>query len=51
MRQSVVKHVLTEADRIAVGIICPLEDQGGYAIAMNYGRSLSCVKEQIAQLY
>jgi oligosaccharide translocation protein RFT1 len=37
MRQSVVKHVLTEADRIAVGIICPLEDQGGYAIAMNYG--------------
>lgn len=36
-RQSFIKHVLTEADRIAVGRICPLADQGGYAIAMNYG--------------
>lgn len=36
-RQSVVKHVLTEADRIAVGRISPLGDQGGYAVAMNYG--------------
>lgn len=36
-RQSVVKHLLTEADRIAVGRISPLEDQGGYAVAMNYG--------------
>ncbi|KAL1405510.1 Oligosaccharide translocation protein rft1 [Vanrija albida] len=36
-RQSVVKHVLTEADRIAVGYISPLGDQGGYAVAMNYG--------------
>lgn len=38
-RQSVVKHVLTEADRIAVGRISPLGDQGGYAVAMNYGQS------------
>ncbi len=36
-RQSVIKHVLTEADRIAVGRISPLGDQGGYAVAMNYG--------------
>ncbi|GMK58791.1 hypothetical protein CspeluHIS016_0602330 [Cutaneotrichosporon spelunceum] len=36
-RQSVVKHLLTEADRIAVGYISPLGDQGGYAIAINYG--------------
>ncbi|KAK4688230.1 oligosaccharide translocation protein RFT1, partial [Tremellales sp. Uapishka_1] len=36
-RQSLVKHVLTEADRIAVGRISPLSDQGGYAVAMNYG--------------
>jgi hypothetical protein len=35
--QSVVKHLLTEADRIAVGRICPLDEQGGYAVAMNYG--------------
>lgn len=39
-RQSVVKHLLTEADRIAVGYISPLGDQGGYAIAINYGRFL-----------
>ena len=38
-QQSVVKHVLTEADRIAVGRLCPLSEQGGYAIAMNYGES------------
>ncbi|ORY33781.1 Rft protein-domain-containing protein [Naematelia encephala] len=36
-RQSFIKHVLTEADRIAVGYISPLSDQGGYAMAMNYG--------------
>jgi oligosaccharide translocation protein RFT1 len=38
-RQSVIKHGLTEADRIAVGRISPLRDQGGYAVAMNYGES------------
>lgn len=37
--QSVVKHLLTEGDRIVVGRISPLGDQGGYAIAINYGRS------------
>ena len=36
-RQSVIKHVLTEGDRIVVGKISPLGDQGGYAIAINYG--------------
>ncbi|WWD15858.1 hypothetical protein CI109_100282 [Kwoniella shandongensis] len=35
--QSVIKHLLTEADRIAVARISPLNDQGGYAVAMNYG--------------
>ncbi|OCF36549.1 oligosaccharidyl-lipid flippase [Kwoniella heveanensis BCC8398] len=35
--QSFVKHLLTEADRIAVARISPLDDQGGYAVAMNYG--------------
>lgn len=36
-RQSLIKHVLTEADRIAVGAIYPLVEQGGYAVAINYG--------------
>ncbi|WVF72258.1 hypothetical protein IAT40_007070 [Kwoniella sp. CBS 6097] len=35
--QSFIKHLLTEADRIAVARISPLDDQGGYAVAMNYG--------------
>lgn len=35
--QSLIKHVLTEADRLAVARISPLDDQGGYAVAMNYG--------------
>lgn len=39
-RQSVIKHVLTEGDRIVVGRISPLGDQGGYAIAINYGTPL-----------
>ncbi|RXK36720.1 hypothetical protein M231_06027 [Tremella mesenterica] len=36
-RQGMMKQLLTESDRIAVSRICPLEDQGGYAVAMNYG--------------
>lgn len=35
--QSFIKHLLTEGDRIAVGYLSPLSDQGGYAVAMNYG--------------
>ncbi|KAL0250329.1 hypothetical protein I308_102502 [Cryptococcus tetragattii IND107] len=35
--QSLIKHLLTEADRLAVTRISPLDDQGGYAVAMNYG--------------
>ncbi|ORX39821.1 Rft protein-domain-containing protein [Kockovaella imperatae] len=36
-RQSFIKHFLTELDRIAVSRLCTLRDQGGYAVAMNYG--------------
>jgi len=35
--QSVVKHFLTEGDKFPVSRLSPLEDQGGYAIASNYG--------------
>lgn len=38
-KQSFIKHILTEADRMAVTVIYPLENQGGYAVAMNYGKS------------
>jgi oligosaccharide translocation protein RFT1 len=35
--QSLFKHVLTEGDKFLVSRISALEDQGGYALASNYG--------------
>ncbi|KAF8885659.1 Rft protein-domain-containing protein [Infundibulicybe gibba] len=35
--QSVIKHVLTEGDKMVLSWFSPLQDQGGYAIAVNYG--------------
>jgi oligosaccharide translocation protein RFT1 len=35
--QSLVKHLLTEGDKLVVARLSPLQDQGGYAIAANYG--------------
>lgn len=39
--QSVIKHVLTEGDKVMLTFFSPLQDQGGYAIAANYG-TLPC---------
>lgn len=36
-KQSLVKQFLTESDKIIVGRFSKVEDQGGYAIALNYG--------------
>lgn len=36
-QQGILKHGLTEADKFAVAKYAPLEDQGGYALASNYG--------------
>ncbi|KZS96744.1 Rft-1-domain-containing protein [Sistotremastrum niveocremeum HHB9708] len=36
-KQSLVKHVLTEGDKFMVSRFSPLSDQGGYALASNYG--------------
>ncbi|KIY72123.1 Rft-1-domain-containing protein [Cylindrobasidium torrendii FP15055 ss-10] len=35
--QSLVKHFLTEGDKLLLSWFTSLEDQGGYAIALNYG--------------
>lgn len=40
-KQSVVKQLLTEGDKIAVGRSSKMEDQGGYAVALNYGALLT----------
>ncbi|CAD6887626.1 unnamed protein product [Tilletia laevis] len=37
VKQSMLKHVLTESDKLAVARIGSLTDQGGYALASNYG--------------
>lgn len=37
VRQSFVKHLLTEADKLAVGRLGTLDEQGAYALAGNYG--------------
>lgn len=39
MKQSLVKQFLTEGDKIVVGRLSKVEDQGGYAVALNYGSS------------
>lgn len=36
-QQGLLKHCLTEADKFAVARYATLEDQGGYALASNYG--------------
>jgi hypothetical protein len=35
--QSFVKHLLTEGDKMIISQVSPLKDQGGYAVASNYG--------------
>lgn len=36
-KQSVVKQLLTEADKLAIGRFGSTADMGGYAVALNYG--------------
>ena len=35
--QSFFKHLLTEGDKFILSWLSPLQDQGGYALAVNYG--------------
>ncbi|KAI5452872.1 Oligosaccharide translocation protein rft1 [Naganishia albida] len=53
--QSIIKHFLTEADRIVVAWASPLEDQGGYAVASNYASLVARIVfqpvEESARLY
>lgn len=39
--QSFVKQFLTEADKLIVSRISPIEDQGGYGLALNYGKRMA----------
>lgn len=50
-KQSFIKQVLTEGDKIIVSRISPIEDQGGYGLALNYGTltdNICAIKVQIA---
>jgi oligosaccharide translocation protein RFT1 len=33
-----IKQFLSEGDKMVVGRFATIEDQGGYAVALNYGR-------------
>jgi oligosaccharide translocation protein RFT1 len=48
--QSVIKHFLTEGDKMILSWCSPLQDQGGYAIAVNYGLSALSFSTQCIQL-
>ncbi|GAA6037745.1 hypothetical protein JCM8097_002320 [Rhodosporidiobolus ruineniae] len=54
-KQSVVKQLLTEGDKLAVGRFGSREDMGGYAVALNYGslvaRVLCLPLEESSRLY
>ncbi|GAA5933769.1 hypothetical protein JCM3775_000277 [Rhodotorula graminis] len=54
-KQSVVKQLLTEADKLAVGRFGSAADMGGYAVALNYGSLLARVVfqplEESSRLY
>lgn len=45
--QSVIKHFLTEGDKFLVSKLSPLADQGGYAVASNYGTSVNEFNEDV----
>ncbi|KAG2158043.1 Rft protein-domain-containing protein [Suillus bovinus] len=53
--QSIVKHILTEGDKIILSWWSPLDDQGGYAIAVNYGSLVARIVfqplEEICRVY
>ncbi|KII90286.1 hypothetical protein PLICRDRAFT_108790 [Plicaturopsis crispa FD-325 SS-3] len=53
--QSLVKHFLTEGDKVILSSLSPLEDQGGYAIAVNYGSLVARIVlqplEEMARIY
>ncbi|GAA6051397.1 hypothetical protein JCM3770_000498 [Rhodotorula araucariae] len=54
-KQSVVKQLLTEGDKLAVGKFGTSADMGGYAVALNYGSLLARVVfqplEESSRLY
>ncbi|TNY24114.1 Rft protein-domain-containing protein [Rhodotorula diobovata] len=54
-KQSVVKQLLTEGDKLAVGKFGSATDMGGYAVALNYGSLLARIVfqplEESSRLY
>ncbi|POV96007.1 hypothetical protein PSTT_15903 [Puccinia striiformis] len=54
-RQSIIKQFLTEGDKLIVSKICPIANQGAYALAMNYGSLVARILfqpiEETSRLY
>ncbi|KAJ3503584.1 hypothetical protein NLJ89_g8367 [Agrocybe chaxingu] len=49
--QSLVKHFLTEGDKMILSWFSPLHDQGGYAVAVNYARVIFQPIEETLRLF
>ncbi|KAG0148112.1 hypothetical protein CROQUDRAFT_41766 [Cronartium quercuum f. sp. fusiforme G11] len=54
-RQSILKQFLSEGDKMIVGRLCPIANQGSYALALNYGSLVARIIfqpiEESARLY
>ncbi|SCZ91025.1 BZ3500_MvSof-1268-A1-R1_Chr1-3g02488 [Microbotryum saponariae] len=54
-KQSFIKQILTEADKIAISQLSTSRDQGGYALALNYGSLIARILfqplEESSRLY
>ncbi|KAF8797724.1 RTF domain-containing protein [Phlegmacium glaucopus] len=48
--QSLVKHFLTEGDKMILTWFSPLHDQGGYALAVNYGQPSTLLRLKYRQI-
>ncbi|KAJ3836790.1 hypothetical protein EV361DRAFT_1010556 [Lentinula raphanica] len=49
--QSLVKHLLTEGNKLILSWFSPLQDQGGYALAVNYDIVFQPIKETIRSYF
>ena len=46
-KQSLTKQFLSEGDKLIVSRISDARDQGGYAVALNYGRFLPSMTQRM----
>lgn len=43
-KQSFLKHILTEGDKMLITVLSTPKDSGAYAVVVNYGKLCGCKK-------